>query len=279
MDLKQYSPYLFGSLLLHHLNREITAKSLQELIDAVGANVRIDETVINTARERLNEDALRYESLVWGEAGAEICVALLLKAVDLPLSKTSLSNALAKINIPINMNNVNLALTIIATTPANTLGGEQETSARPATQGPAKDAAVVSGDAKRKEAQTSQQALYSVAGSLVRNNMFEEAIVLYSQIIASKPDFASAYFNRAICLAARRRYDEATADARKVLELQPDRPDSYYLMGLMSDHQKNYKDAIDWFNKALEKDPNYQKAKDSIMKVKAKLGQSSQAGQ
>jgi SpoVK/Ycf46/Vps4 family AAA+-type ATPase len=102
---------------------------------------------------------------------------------------------------------------------------------------------------------------YKKAGTLFENNEFEEAIELYSKAIKQDPEYASAYFNRALAYAIINKYEDALRDAEKVLELEPDSHDAPYIMGIIAEYQKDYQGAKEWYEKALSKNPDYEQAK------------------
>ena len=66
-------------------------------------------------------------------------------------------------------------------------------------------------DAKPKSDTVSSKAkeTYKKAGTLFEENKFEEAIAAYGEAIAQDPNYASAYFNRALAYAILNKYEEA----------------------------------------------------------------------
>src|SRR5690348_14414348 len=82
--------------------------------------------------------------------------------------------------------------------------------------------------------------VYTKAGTLFEENKFDEAIEAYSQAIKADPNYASAYFNRALAYAIVNKYDQATLDARQVMKLEPESYDAPYVMGIIEEYKKNY---------------------------------------
>ena len=111
---------------------------------------------------------------------------------------------------------------------------------------------------------------YKKAGTLFENNEFEEAIAQYSKAIKQDPEYASAYFNRALAYAILNKYENALRDAEKVLELEPDSYDAPYIMGIIAEYQKDYQGAKEWYEKALSRNPDYEQARARLEALKDK---------
>ncbi len=116
--------------------------------------------------------------------------------------------------------------------------------------------------------------LYDAASKLFGENKFEEAIKLYSQAIEVKPDFTSAYFNRALAYAILNKYDEATRDANKVISLEPNSCDAPYVMGIISEYKQDYAGAAQWYEKSLASNPNYEQARERLKHILERTGAS-----
>ncbi|MEM0200826.1 MAG: AAA family ATPase [Candidatus Micrarchaeaceae archaeon] len=112
---------------------------------------------------------------------------------------------------------------------------------------------------------------YDEAGKAFENNDFEKSIVLYTKAIDADPNYASAYFNRALSYAIINKYKEATRDAEKVLALEPESYDAPYVMGIISEYQQDYSGAKEWYELSLKRNPNYQQAKARLDQLKNKL--------
>ncbi len=112
---------------------------------------------------------------------------------------------------------------------------------------------------------------YTKAGTAFEENKFEEAIDLYTKAIDIDPNYASAYFNRALSYAILNRYQEAERDAEAVMDIEPDSHDAPYVMGIVAEYQHDYQGAREWYEKALNKSPNYEQAKARLDQLKNKM--------
>ncbi len=117
---------------------------------------------------------------------------------------------------------------------------------------------------------TAAKETYKKAGTLFENNEFEGAIELYSKAIKQDPEYASAYFNRALAYAILNKYENALRDAEKVLELEPDSHDAPYIMGIIAEYQKDYQGAKEWYEKALSRNPDYEQARARLEALESK---------
>ncbi len=112
--------------------------------------------------------------------------------------------------------------------------------------------------------------IYKKAGALFEENKFDEAIAAYGEAIAEDPNYASAYFNRALAYAILNKYEEATRDAEKVLDIEPESYDAPYVMGIIAEYQNDFQGAREWYEKALSRNPNYEQAKSRLEQLKKK---------
>ncbi len=127
-------------------------------------------------------------------------------------------------------------------------------------------------DAKPKSDTVSPKAkeIYKKAGTLFEENKFDEAIEAYGQAIAEDPNYASAYFNRALAYAILNKYADATRDAEKVLDIEPDSYDAPYVMGIIAEYQNDFQGAKEWYEKALSRNPKYEQARSRLEQLKKK---------
>ncbi len=114
---------------------------------------------------------------------------------------------------------------------------------------------------------------YDDAGKAFEANDFEKSIVLYTKAIDADPNYASAYFNRALSYAIISKYKEATRDAEKVMAIEPESFDAPYVMGIISEYQQDYSGAKEWYELSLKRNPNYEQAKARLDQLKTKLTQ------
>ena len=127
-------------------------------------------------------------------------------------------------------------------------------------------------DAKSKSDMVNPKAkeLYKKAGELFESNKFEDAIAEYTEAINIDPNYASAYFNRALAYAIINKYELATRDAEKVLDIEPDSYDAPYVMGIIAEYQNDFQGAKEWYEKALSRNPNYEQARSRLEQLKKK---------
>ncbi len=92
---------------------------------------------------------------------------------------------------------------------------------------------------------------------LYYKNEFEKAIVEYVSAIDLKPDFADAYFNRALCKNALKNFNEAIVDYNKVTQLEGNAADAYYSRGISKVNIGLHDDAMNDYNKAIDLKPDF----------------------
>ncbi|VVB77050.1 VCP-like ATPase [uncultured archaeon] len=131
---------------------------------------------------------------------------------------------------------------------------------------------MASGPGKPGEVNRKAKELYDEAGKLFEQNDFEGAVRLYTDAIGKEPDYASAYFNRALAYAILNKYGEATDDANKVLQIEPDSCDAPYVMGIINEYKHDNAKAVEWYEKSLKSNPNYEQAKTRLAALKEKMG-------
>ena len=112
---------------------------------------------------------------------------------------------------------------------------------------------------------------YDEGGELFGQNRHKEAIERLTKAIEIDGEYASAYFNRALCYASLGMYDQATKDAEAVLRLEPDCHDGPYLLGMICEYQHNYGKAIQWYNESLSKKADYSAAKERLDNLEGRM--------
>ncbi|MFL5732961.1 MAG: CHAT domain-containing protein, partial [Chloroflexia bacterium] len=95
-------------------------------------------------------------------------------------------------------------------------------------------------------------------------NDYDKAMAELSEAIRLKPDYAAAYYYRALDYRHKDMYDQAAADFGQVIKLLPDDGHAYYERGLTYTYQSNYASALPDFTRATElmptsADPYYQR--------------------
>ena len=89
-----------------------------------------------------------------------------------------------------------------------------------------------------------------------RNLDYRNAMSIWQDTIAKRPDHARAHNNLGAVLLARGRVDEAIVHCRKSLELNAGFPDVYNNLGLAMKRRGDLDEAIAYFQKALEIPPD-----------------------
>lgn len=128
-----------------------------------------------------------------------------------------------------------------------------------------------SGEGQAVTVPAAAKELYDIAGRLFENNKFEEAIRFYSEAIQLNPDYASAYFNRALSWTNIGNYKEARRDIEKAAEFEPNAADVLYVKGVISEYEHNFDDARAWYEKSLARNPNYSQAKSRLFSLNSRL--------
>jgi tetratricopeptide (TPR) repeat protein len=86
------------------------------------------------------------------------------------------------------------------------------------------------------------------------------AINAYTQVIALKPQDATAYNNRGVSYKNKGEYDKAIEDYAQAIKINPQYAEAYYNRGIAYDDKGEYDKAIEDYTKAIELNPEYAKA-------------------
>jgi tetratricopeptide (TPR) repeat protein len=102
----------------------------------------------------------------------------------------------------------------------------------------------------------------------------DEALDSFSQAVASRSDYAAAFFNRGGVLGALGRWADALADFDRAVALRPDHSAPYWNnRGLALGELTRWAEAADSFIKALALDPAYGDAAANLSVAQRRLGQ------
>lgn len=80
----------------------------------------------------------------------------------------------------------------------------------------------------------------------------DKALAEFSEAIRLRPDYATAYFNRADVYRTKNMYDEAIADYGQIIKLLPGDARAYLERGTVHSYKSNYDSAIPDFTRAIE---------------------------
>ncbi|NKC13151.1 MAG: tetratricopeptide repeat protein [Gammaproteobacteria bacterium] len=97
--------------------------------------------------------------------------------------------------------------------------------------------------------------LYAAGISAMREGRLDEAIRVFSKVIAAKPKFAEGWNKRATLYFYADRFDESVSDIRAVLALEPRHFGAISGMGLVFLVQKDYAGALLAFEQVLAINP------------------------
>ncbi len=111
----------------------------------------------------------------------------------------------------------------------------------------------------------SEAAVYFFKGVRYANrNETLQAFSSLSKALNAAPDFADAYYERALVNSRMKMYDQAVSDYTKTIELNPQDSHAFHNRGLVyARGVKNYDHAIADFSKAIETDPDFAEAYDN----------------
>jgi tetratricopeptide (TPR) repeat protein len=97
---------------------------------------------------------------------------------------------------------------------------------------------------EKKENKSELKELLSKSDELYANNQYEQAIVLFKQIINIDSTMGIAYYRRGICFAKTWKYQEGINDHLKCVVLNYRLEDSYFNLGLsymlLDQNQQHY---------------------------------------
>jgi tetratricopeptide (TPR) repeat protein len=101
--------------------------------------------------------------------------------------------------------------------------------------------------------------LDNIGALYATRRQYDSALLHLNRVISLKPDYLSAYRNRALTFMELKRYDDARKDFESFLKYQPDDPDIYNAIGVCYRMNEKYQEAIAVINKALtiKEDPHF----------------------
>ncbi len=96
---------------------------------------------------------------------------------------------------------------------------------------------------------------YSKGNELSEKGQWRGAIAAYTKVLDINPNYADAYFNRAIAKVEEGLFKSAISDYDKAIELNPLDDDALYNRGIEKKYLGDYEGAISDFDKAIEINP------------------------
>ena len=115
------------------------------------------------------------------------------------------------------------------------------------------------------------------ANKLMEAAKYENAALVYTEIIKLNPNDSNTYFSRGYAYDGLKQYERAIQDFDNAIQINPNYAEAYYSRGLTYYFLEQYEQAIQDFNKALQLNPNYAEAYNHRGTVYAKLGQYDQS--
>jgi protein O-GlcNAc transferase len=100
----------------------------------------------------------------------------------------------------------------------------------------------------------------NLGNALSDAGLFEEAVASFRRAAKLKPNVATVYTNLGLALAGMNRFEEAEASHRRALKLQPDLVLAHNNLGIALQEQGRLDEAAAAFNRALELSPNFPEA-------------------
>lgn len=104
------------------------------------------------------------------------------------------------------------------------------------------------------------ESIFSNAERQFLENNYEEALQLYTEVIAIDGENMNAYLRRGFCQSALKNYDNAIEDYTVVITKHPDHPFAYLSRGSAYNKQESWQLALSDFDKVLSLDPKNQEA-------------------
>jgi AAA+ superfamily predicted ATPase len=126
------------------------------------------------------------------------------------------------------------------------------------------DAGVKAGASAQEGVVDEAKEHWKKGNSLFESSKFQEAIMEYDEAIRIKPDYADAYFNRALTNRIVHNYSAAKKDLEAVIGLQPKSFDAPLLIGDIAESNNDLLGARYWYEKSLSNNPDYAEAKSRL---------------
>ncbi len=120
--------------------------------------------------------------------------------------------------------------------------------------------------------------LWKKGNSLFEESKFDDAIKQYDEAIRMDPQYADAYFNRALTRRVINDMDGAKNDLEVVLTLQPKSADAPLLIGDIAENANDLLGARQWYEKSLSNNPDYTEAKNRLEHIDALMHMDSGVG-
>ncbi len=114
--------------------------------------------------------------------------------------------------------------------------------------------------------------LFHKGETAYRNGAYPQAIDLYTQVLASDPEYLNAYLQRGFCHSLQREYQAAVDDFSAVIKRKSDHLWAYTSRGSAYNKLNKPDLAIQDFNKVLQLDPRNQEAYNNRGWAKKALG-------
>jgi len=117
------------------------------------------------------------------------------------------------------------------------------------------------------------------ATTMVRSVVFEDEVVLYTDVVGKSPNKARPHNNLGDALIKAARYKEAGPHFERALELQPDFPDALNNLATVYNNAGRVQEAVQLFSRALGFNPGHLKARFSLAFLYYDQGMLSEAEQ
>ncbi len=106
-------------------------------------------------------------------------------------------------------------------------------------------------------AEDQAEALADIADVYFENDVWAEAIELFSQALEVNPEHTRALGRRGIAFEGLYRWTQAEEDFRRLIEVAPDNPWGYYRLGRRLSQSTRIEDSLEYLEAGIEIDPEY----------------------
>jgi tetratricopeptide (TPR) repeat protein len=101
---------------------------------------------------------------------------------------------------------------------------------------------------------------------------FDKVLIHHAEAIKLEKHYGPAYYTRAVTYTWQGKVTDAISDlTEKAIPLYPSFKEAHYWLGLLYDVTGDYPEAVKALEKAVDLDPDWQKARDALEKVKKKM--------
>ncbi|CAD8183401.1 unnamed protein product [Paramecium octaurelia] len=116
-----------------------------------------------------------------------------------------------------------------------------------------------------------KQKLYQRGNYLLKKGKYDQAINLFNRVLEIDPEFADAYYSKAIVAFEQNKIEDALNLLKATLEKQPDHVYALNEAGCLMIKQRKFPEALDYLEKAYAKQQNFSEVNYSLAYALSKL--------